>query len=100
MTQTNVIEGVLGMYYLVNFRPETGKHLYDLALTLLDGESPLPRTKRHLIAAYVSQLNKYMPTGKKKANDEENEKNIIDKAVGDIKQANISDKMKALLNIA
>jgi alkylhydroperoxidase family enzyme len=50
-------EGVPGIRSLALFRPETGKHLYELAEVLLRGESPLSEAERELIAAYVSHLN-------------------------------------------
>ena len=54
MAYIKVPEGVPGIRSLVMFRPETGKHLYDLAQILLRGESPLSEAERELIAAYVS----------------------------------------------
>src|SRR6478672_4401494 len=57
MAHINVPEGVPGIRSLVLFRPETGKHLYELAQVLLRGESPLSEADREMIAAYVSQRN-------------------------------------------
>ena len=60
MAYIQVPEGVPGIRSLVMFRPETGKHLYELAQVLLRGESPLTAAERELIAAYVSYRNECM----------------------------------------
>ena len=86
------------------FRPETGKHLYDLAQILLRGESPLSEAERELIAAYVSYRNNCTFCRNSHAAAARclygDEKNIVDEALKDMQRSNISDKMKALLNIA
>ncbi|WP_254153281.1 hypothetical protein [Chryseosolibacter indicus] len=53
MAHINVPEGIPGIRSLVMFRPETGKHLYDLAQVLLRAPSPLSPAERELIATYV-----------------------------------------------
>ena len=60
MAHINVPEGVPGIRSLVMFRPETGKHLYELAQVLLREDSPLSPADRELIAAYVSHRNHCM----------------------------------------
>lgn len=104
MAYIQVPEGVPGIRSLVMFRPETGKYLYELAQVLLRGESPLTEAERELIAAYVSHRNDCMFCMSSHAAAARclygDEKNIVDEVLKDIKQANISDKMKALLNIA
>ena len=60
MAHINVPEGVPGIRSLVMFRPETGKHLYELAQVLLRDDSPLTQAERELIAAYVSHRNNCM----------------------------------------
>src|SRR6185312_15803991 len=104
MAHINVPEGVPGIRSLVMFRPETGKPLYELAQVLLRGESPLSEAERELIAAYVSKRNdtifcmmSHAAASKALYGDE---KKIVDDVLKDMHQANISDKMKALLNIA
>ena len=104
MAHINVEDGVPGIRSLVMFRPETGKPLYELAQVLLRGESTLTEAERELIAAYVSKRNDTMFCMMSHAAASRalygDEKNIVDDVLNDIKHANISDKMKALLNIA
>lgn len=104
MAHINVPEGVPGIRSLVMFRPETGKYLYDLAQELLRGESPLSQAERELIAAYVSKRNdcffcmsSHAAAARCLYNDEEG---IVDDVLNDMETADISGKMKALLNIA
>lgn len=104
MAHINVPEGVPGIRSLVLFRPEKGKHLYDLVQILLRGESPLSEAERELIATYVSYRNDCMFCMSSHAAAARclygDEKNIVDDVLKDLQQSNISDKMKALLNIA
>ena len=60
MAYIAVPEGVPGIRSLVMFRPETGKHLYELAQVLLRGESSLSQADRELIATHVSSRNNCM----------------------------------------
>ena len=103
MAYINVPQGVPGIRSLVMFRPETGKPLYELAQVLLRGDSTLSEAERELIAAYVSKRNDTMfcmmshaAASKALYGDEK----IVDDVLKDMQQANISGKMKALLNIA
>jgi uncharacterized peroxidase-related enzyme len=104
MAHIQVPEGVPGIRSLVMFRPETGKPLYELAQVLLRGESPLTEAERELIAAYVSKRNDTMFCMMSHAAASKelygNNKNIVDDVLNDMQQSPISDKMKALLNIA
>jgi uncharacterized peroxidase-related enzyme len=104
MAHINVEEGVPGIRSLVLFRPETGKHLYELAQVLLRGESPLTAAERELIAAYVSYRNDCMFCMNSHAAASRclygKEKNIVDDVLADMQQSKVSDKMKALLHIA
>lgn len=104
MAYINVPEGVPGIRSLVMFRPETGKPLYELAQVLLRRESTLTEAERELIAAYVSKRNDTMFCMMSHAAASRalygNDKNIVDDVLKDVQQANISNKMKALLNIA
>jgi len=104
MAHINVEDGVPGIRSLVMFRPETGKPLYELAQVLLRGESTLTEAERELIAAYVSKRNDTMFCMMSHAAASRalygDDKKIVDDVLNDIKHANISDKMKALLNIA
>jgi uncharacterized peroxidase-related enzyme len=104
MAHINVPEGVPGIRSLVMFRPETGKHLYELAEVLLRGESPLSQADRELIAAYVSSRNDCMFCMSSHAAAARclygEGDTTVDDVLKDMQQANISPKMKALLNIA
>jgi uncharacterized peroxidase-related enzyme len=104
MAHINVPEGVPGIRSLVMFRPETGKHLYELAEVLLRGESPLLQADRELIAAYVSSRNECMFCMNSHAAAARclygEDDTTVDDVLKDVQQANISPKMKALLNIA
>lgn len=104
MAHIKVEEGVPGIRSLVLFRPETGKPLYDLVQVLLRGQSPLSEAERELIAAYVSYRNNCMFCMSSHAAAARclygEEKNIVDDVLKDMQHSNVSDKMKALLNIA
>ena len=104
MAYINVPEGVPGIRSLVMFRPETGKPLYELAQVLLRGNSTLTEAERELIAAYVSKRNDTMFCMMSHAAASRalygNDKNIVDEVLKDMQQANISSKLKSLLNIA
>jgi uncharacterized peroxidase-related enzyme len=104
MAHINVPEGVPGIRSLVMFRPETGKPLYELAQVLLRGESTLTPAERELIAAYVSYRNNctfcYSSHAAAARCLYEDEAAIVDEVLKDMQQAPVSDKLKALLNIA
>lgn len=104
MAHINVPEGVPGIRSLVMFRPETGKPLYELAQVLLRGESPLSEAERELIAAYVSKRNDTMFCMMSHAAASRelfgDDRSIVDDVLNNMQQANISNKMKALLTIA
>lgn len=104
MAYIQLPEGVPGIRSLVMFRPETGKYLYDLVQILLRGESPLTEAERELIAAYVSYRNNCMFCSSSHAAAARclygDEKNLVDEVLKDMQRSNVSDKMKALLNIA
>lgn len=104
MAHIQVPEGVPGIRSLVMFRPETGKPLYELAQVLLRGESTLSEAERELIAAYVSKRNdttfcmmSHAAASRELFGDN---KQIVDDVLEDLNKADISNKMKALLNIA
>src|SRR4051812_24650584 len=104
MPYINVEEGVPGIRSLAMFRPETEKYLYELAQVLLRGESPLSEAERELIATYVSYRNDCMFCMKSHAAATRclygDEANIVDEVLKDMQTAPISEKMKALLDIA
>jgi uncharacterized peroxidase-related enzyme len=104
MAHINVPEGVPGIRSLVMFRPETGKPLYELAQILLRGESTLSPAERELIAAYVSYRNNctfcYSSHAAAARCLYEDDALIVDEVLRDMQEAPVSDKLKALLNIA
>ena len=104
MAYIKVPEGVPGVRSLALFRPETGKHLYDLVQVLLRGPSPLTEAERELIAAYVSYRNDCMFCMSSHAAAAHclygDEKTFVDEVLKDMEHSNVSDKLKALLNIA
>ena len=104
MAYIKVPEGVPGIRSLAMFRPESGKHLYDLAQVLLRGPSTLTEAERELIAAYVSYRNDCMFCMRSHAAASRclygDEKNIVDAVLKDMQHSHVSDKMKSLLNIA
>ena len=89
---------------LLAFRPETAQAIADLTNTLLHAPNSLTQGERELIAAYVSSLNECTFCHDSHAaiaschfgNDEQ----FIESVVRDPANATISDKLKALLNIA
>jgi len=104
MAHIKVEEGVPGIRSLVLFRPETGRALYELAQVLLRGPSPLSEAERELIAAYVSKRNdtvfcmmSHAAASRELYGDN---RNIVDEVLKDMLHSGVSDKMKALLNIA
>jgi uncharacterized peroxidase-related enzyme len=104
MAHIKVDEGVPGIRSLVLFRPETGKHLYELVQVLLRGPSPLSEAERELIAAYVSYRNDCIFCMSSHAAASRclygEEKNIVDDVLANMQCSKVSDKMKALLHIA
>jgi len=104
MAHIKVEEGVPGIRSLVMFRPETGKPLYELAQVLLRGDSTLSEAERELIAAHVSNRNHCMFCMSSHAAAARclygDEKDIVDEVLNDATHSHISNKMKALLNIA
>lgn len=104
MAHIELEEGVPGIRSLVLFRPETGKHLYELAQVLLRGESPLSEADRELIAAYTSHRNNCMFCRNSHAAAARclygDEKNLVDDVLKDLQQSAVSNKLEALLNIA
>jgi uncharacterized peroxidase-related enzyme len=104
MAHINVPEGVPGIRSLVMFRPETGKHLYELAQVLLRSSSPLSPAERELIATHVSARNNciFCMSSHAAAARElfEDKREIVDCVIHNQSTPLLSDKMKALLNIA
>jgi uncharacterized peroxidase-related enzyme len=93
--------GILG---LLRYRPETGRPLMELAEVLLRGPSTLSRGERELVAAYVSGLNEcvycHNSHGAFAAAQLEDGRPLVDRVCDDPASAPITDKLKALLQIA
>lgn len=104
MAHISVPDGVPGIRSLVMFRPDTGKHLYDLAHVLLREPSPLTAAERELIGAYVSSRNEcvFCMCSHAAAARElyDDQPHVVDNVLENLGDAPISAKMKALLNIA
>ena len=104
MAHIAVPEGVPGIRSLVMFRPETGKHLYDLAQVLLRDPSPLSPAERELIATHVSARNDCMfcMSSHAAAARElfEGQREIVDCVIENKSTELLTPKMKALLHIA
>lgn len=104
MAHIQAPEGIPGIRSLVMFRPETGKHLYELAQVLLRGESTLSEAERELIAAYVSDRNNCQFCMNSHAAAARClfgiHGSIVDETLKNPERAGLSKKMQALLNIA
>lgn len=104
MAHISVPVGVPGIRSLAQFRPETGKPLYELAQVLLRGPSPLTPAERELIAAHVSALNDCTfcmsshAAASRELFGEQHE--IVDCVITNRPHEQLSDKMHALLHIA
>ena len=104
MAYINVEEGIPGIRSLALFRPETGKVLYELVDVLLRGPSPLTIAERELIAAYVSYRNECRFCFESHAAAARclygKGAFIVDEVLSDLTHSSVSEKFKALLNIA
>src|SRR5579885_3090582 len=104
MPYIDVNKDLPGIRALMNFRPETAKPLNALANILLRDTDGLQPVERELIATYVSYLNNcfYCHTSHGAIascylNDNDA---LVDAVRKDFQHADISEKLKALLNIA
>jgi uncharacterized peroxidase-related enzyme len=93
--------GILGP---MTFRPETAAPLNELVNVLLRGESTLSRGEREMIATHVSWRNDcfFCQTihGAVAAAQLGHDETLVQKVKTNWAEANISPKLKALLNIA
>jgi len=93
--------GILG---LMTFRPETAAPINELVNVLLRGDSSLSRGERELIATHVSWRNdcRFCQTihGAVAAAQLDNDESLVHKVKTDWQDAEISNKLKALLQIA
>jgi uncharacterized peroxidase-related enzyme len=97
-------EGLPGIRSAMAFRPETAKPLNELVEVLLRGPSTLSPGERELIATYVSYLNDcyYCQTihGSIAAAHLDGDEALVKRVKADFQQADVSEKLKALLVIA
>lgn len=95
------LPGILG---LLAYRPDTAKPLSLLAETLLRGESTLSMGERESIASYVSGLNNchfcHTSHGAAASHHLGNDLSYIDEIKKGLPDANISPKLRSLLQIA
>ena len=104
MNYISLPPGLHGIRSLAEFRPETGRPLYQLAQVLLRGPSDLSPAERELIAAYVSSLNtcafcelSHAAAARQLFREEAP---LVDCVIGNQEDPRISPKLRALLNIA
>jgi uncharacterized peroxidase-related enzyme len=104
MPHINLAEGQPGIRSLFAFRQDTAKVLCELANVLLHEPNTLSRAERELIATYVSSQNDcyYCQTthGAIAAAHLAGNDQLVFEVKRDFEQAEISDKLKALLAIA
>jgi uncharacterized peroxidase-related enzyme len=104
MPHIQLPEGLPGIRGAMTFRPETAKPLNDLVEILLHGPNSLTAGECELIATYVSSENDchYCQTihGAIAAANLGNDEAIVKKVKTDFENAEISEKLKALLVIA
>src|SRR6185369_13511194 len=104
MAYIQLPEGLPGIRGAMAFRPETARPLNDLVEVLLHAPNSLTPGERELIATYVSSENDcyYCQTihGMIAAACLDGDESLVHKVKSDFLNADISDKMKALLVIA
>ncbi len=104
MPHIQLPEGLPGIRGAMAFRPETARPLNDLVETLLHAPNSLTPGERELIATYVSSENDcyYCQTihGAIAAASLGDDEALVKKVKFDFENAEISEKLKALLVIA
>jgi uncharacterized peroxidase-related enzyme len=104
MAHINLPEGLPGIRGPMAFRPETSKPLNELAEVLLRSENSLSRGERELIATYVSYLNDCFFCQNAHGGIAQHylqcDLSFIDDFKTNMEDAEISEKLKALLTIA
>jgi uncharacterized peroxidase-related enzyme len=104
MAHINLPEGLPGIRGPMAFRPETAKHLNNLAEVLLRTDNTLSRGERELIATYVSYLNDCFycqnAHGGLTQHYLQCDMPTVDAIKGNPEASTISAKMKSLLSIA
>ena len=104
MPHISLPEGLSGISSGFAFRPETAKPMRELAHILLHGPSTLTPAERELIATYVSSQNDcyFCQTSHGAAATAHmgNDPTLVEQVKHDFLHADISEKLKALLEIA
>ena len=104
MAHIELPPGLPGIRALLTYRPETARPLNDLVDVLLRGPHTLSPGERELIATYVSAQNEctYCQSihGAVAARQLGDAEALVDQVKRDVERAPISEKMKALLQIA
>ena len=104
MAHITLPDGLPGIRGAMAFRPETARPLNDLVEVLLHGPNSLSPGERELIATYVSSENDcyYCQTihGAVAAASLNGDEVLVKKVKVDFENAEISEKLKALLAIA
>jgi uncharacterized peroxidase-related enzyme len=104
MAYINIKNKLPGIVGLMEYSPETAKPLSQLAETLLRGPSTLTSAEREMIASYVSYQNEchfcHSSHGAAAAHHLDGDLSLLDDIKAGFKKTDISDKLRALLNIA
>jgi len=104
MPHINLGNDFPGIRSAMAFRPETAGPLSELAEILLRDDEGLSRSDRELIGTYVSYLNDcfycHHSHGEIACLYLGGDRDLVDQVRNDYANANISDKLKSLLNIA
>lgn len=104
MAHISLPEGLPGITGPMAAYPETERHLSGLAEALLRGPSSLTPAERELIATHVSSGNEcHFCTQSHAAAARElygSEREVVDLALCNVQTAPLTEKLKALLNIA
>lgn len=104
MPHINLDKSLPGIRSAMAFRPETAGPLSALAEILLRSDEGISRLERELIGTYVSYLNDcfycHHSHGEIACIYANGDRSLVDQVRADYTKANISSKLKALLNIA
>jgi uncharacterized peroxidase-related enzyme len=104
MPHIELPDGLPGISGGFAFRPETAKPMRELAHVLLHGPNTLTPGERELIATYVSSQNEChfcaASHGAAAAAHLGRNADVVEEVKGNFQNANVSDKLKALLVIA
>jgi len=104
MAHIQLPEGLPGIVGPLAFSPDTAKSLLELAELLLRGPNTLTSAEREMIATYVSYENDchfcHTVHGATAAHHLGGNEELVDKVRHNVEASPISDKLKALLNIA